>query len=378
MSQPKLSWRRVMAWRAQQHHLHERVPKRRVLEVVSGIGGLHAQLMSSAELSLWTRLEGLKRDDVQKWLWRDRRLVKTWAMRGTLHLLSSKEYQLWQAGLGTYTHYLKPAWFKAFGVTQKELEGIVAAISKALDGRTLTRDHLAERVGKITKNKEFGEKLRGSWGALLKPASFQGHLCFGPNQGRNVSFARPDQWLGLKRSAAIDPDAALAEITRRFLTAYGPATREDFARWWSVSPAAGARLIEGLGDEVAETSLDGAKYWALSENHHEMLAAEPTKSVRLLPAFDPYVIGSTRQTTKLMTGDFKARVHRPQGWVSPVVLVDGGIAGVWRHEKKGNRLIVEVEPFQRVPRWVTKGVEQEAERLASYSETTLDLTWQGP
>jgi Winged helix DNA-binding domain len=378
MSRSKLSWRRVMAWRVQQHRLDERVPKRRALQVVAEIGGLHAQLMSSAELSMWTRIEGLKRDDVQKWLWRDRRLVKTWAMRGTLHLLSGKEYQLWQAGLGTYAHYLKPAWFKAFGVTKEELDGIIAAIAKALDGRTLTRDDLAERVGKITKNKEFGEKLRGSWGALLKPASFQGHLCFGPNQGRNVSFARPDQWLELKRSAAVDPDVALAEITRRFLGAYGPATREDFARWWSVSPAAGARLIEGLGDEVAEVSLDGAKYWALSENRDQIAAAEPTKSVRLLPAFDPYVIGSTRQTTKLMTGDFKARVHRPQGWVSPVVLVDGGIAGVWRHEKKGNRLVVEVEPFARLPRWATLSVEQEAERLATFTATTLDLSWQDP
>jgi uncharacterized protein YcaQ len=367
-----------MAWRVQQHRLDERVPKRKVLEVVAGIGGLHAQLMSSAELSLWTRIEGLKRDDVQKWLWRDRRLVKTWAMRGTLHLLSSKEYQLWQAGLGTYAHYLKPAWFKAFGVTKEELEAIIAAIAKALDGRTLTRDDLAERVGKITKNKEFGEKLRGSWGALLKPASFQGHLCFGPNQGRNVTFARPDKWLGLKRSAKADPDVALAEITRRFLAAYGPATRDDFARWWSVSPAAGARLIEGLGDEVAEVSLDGAKYWALSESRDEIAAAETTKSVRLLPAFDPYVIGSTRQTTKLMTGDFKARVHRPQGWVSPVVLVDGAIVGVWRHEKKGSRLIVEVDPFAKLPRWATKAVEREAEQLASFTATTLDLSWQGP
>jgi uncharacterized protein YcaQ len=367
-----------MAWRAQQHRLNERVSKRKALQVVAAIGGLHAQLMSSAELSMWTRIDGLKRDDVQKWLWRDRRLIKTWAMRGTLHLLSSNEYPMWQAGLGTYAHYLKPAWFKAFGVTQKELEGIIAAISGALDGRTLTRDALAERVGKITKNKEFGEKLRGSWGALLKPASFQGHLCFGPNQGRNVSFARPDQWLGLDRSASVDPDAALADITRRFLAAYGPATREDFARWWSVSPAAGARLIQGLGDEVAEISLDGSKYWTLSEHRDEMVSAEPTQSVRLLPAFDPYVIGSTLQSTKLMTGDFKARVHRPQGWVSPVLLVDGGIAGVWKQEKKGSRLIVEIEPFTKPPRWVTKAVEQEAERLASFTATTLDLSWQSP
>jgi Winged helix DNA-binding domain len=375
MSQAKIKWRQVMVWRVQRHHLDERVSKRKALNVVGEIGGLHAQLMSSAELSLWARVDKLKPHDVEKWLWTDRRLVKTWAMRGTLHLLKSDEYPLWQAGLSTYGHYLKPVWFKAFGVRHEELKKLIAAITKALDRRTLTRDELAVRVAKITKSEELADKLRGSWGAMLKPASFQGRLCFGPNEGRNVSFARPDQWLGLRASDAIDPSEALAEITRRFLSAYGPATREDFARWWSVSPAAGGRLIEGLGDEVAPVALDGGKYWALTTTIDEMREASPTRSVRLLPGFDPYVIGSTKHATKLMSGDFKARVHRPQGWVSPVLLVDGRIDGVWRHERKGKRLVVDIEPFARVPKRVEREVEREAESLASFLGTPLELTW---
>ncbi len=375
MSQIKLNWRRVMAWRVQRHHLDERVSKRKVLDVVGEIGGLHAQLMSATELSLWARVDKIKQNDVEKWLWTDRRLVKTWAMRGTLHLLKSVEYQLWQAGLSTYAHYLKPAWFKAFGVTEAELERLIAAITKALDGRTLTRDELVLRVAKITKSDALADKLRGSWGAMLKPASFQGHLCFGPNKGRNVAFARPDQWLGLNKSDAIEPAVALEEITRRFLSAYGPATREDLARWWAVSPAAGGRLISGLGDEVTPVGLDGSKYWALTETLDELRAASPTKSVRLLPGFDPYIIGSTKHAAKLMTGDFKARVHRPQGWVSPVLLVDGRIDGVWRQERKGKRLVVEIEPFANAPKWVVRGVEQEAESLAAFMGAPLELTW---
>jgi hypothetical protein len=366
-----------MAWRALRHHLDERVSKRKAMDVVGEVGGLHAQLMSSAELSLWARVDKLKRNDVEKWLWKDRRLVKSWAMRGTLHLLRSDEYPLWQAGLGTYEHYLKPAWFKGFGVTRAELDKLIASISRALDGRTLTRDELAARVAKITKSDALAEKLRESWGAMLKPASFQGHLCFGPNKGRNVTFARPDQWLGLRESDAIDPTRALEEITRRFLSAYGPATREDFARWWSVSPATAGRLISGLGGEVAPAGLDGGKYWALTESLDEIRAASPTRSVRLLPGFDPYVIGSTIHASKLMTGDFKARVHRPQGWVSPVLLVDGRIDGVWRHDRKGKRLVVDIEPFARVPKWVVRGAELEAESLASFMNAPLELKWLG-
>jgi hypothetical protein len=209
---------------------------------------------------------------------------------------------------------------------------------------------------------------------MLKPAAFQGRLCFGPNKGRNVSFARPDQWLGHGNSE-VDPAAALEDITRRFLSVYGPATREDFARWWAVSPAAAGRLISGLGDEVTPVALDGGDYWALSETVSDVAEASPTKSVRLLPGFDPYIIGSTRHAAKLMVGDYKARVHRPQGWVSPVLLVGGRIDGVWRHERKGKRVVVEIEPFGAVPKRVKHEAEQEAESLAAFLGGSLELAW---
>jgi hypothetical protein len=76
-----------MAWRSRRHHLDRRAPREELLGVASRIGGLHAQLMSSAELTLWARVEGLKAEDVASALWPQRTLFKTWAMHGTLHLL---------------------------------------------------------------------------------------------------------------------------------------------------------------------------------------------------------------------------------------------------------------------------------------------------
>lgn len=145
-----------------------------MLDVVAEICGLHAQLMSSAELSLWTRLDGMEPDAVQRALWDDRTLVKTWAMRGTLHLLPSSELPLWQAGLSTYRHYLKPSWSRAFGITRADLDRLIAAISEALDGRMLTREELSEEVARLSGSAELGAKLRESWGAYLKPAAFRG------------------------------------------------------------------------------------------------------------------------------------------------------------------------------------------------------------
>ena len=118
MGSADLTWAQAAAWRARRHALDARVPRERALEVVSGICGLHAQVMSSAELSLWARVEDLERDAVAKALWEDRTLVKQWAMRGTLHLLPADELGLWLGALATYAHWLKPCWFKAFNTSR--------------------------------------------------------------------------------------------------------------------------------------------------------------------------------------------------------------------------------------------------------------------
>src|SRR5437660_2179530 len=114
----KLTWPRAAAWRMRRHHLEHRAPAGSMLAVASRLCGLHAQVMSSAELTVWARVEDLDRRAVQRALWEDRTLVKTWAMRGTLHLLPDGELPLWHAALSTRRLYYKPEiWQKYFVVT---------------------------------------------------------------------------------------------------------------------------------------------------------------------------------------------------------------------------------------------------------------------
>jgi Winged helix DNA-binding domain len=370
----KLDWAQVMAWRAAHHHLDERVPAKAMLEVVADIAGLHAQVMSSAELTLAARMEGLEPGDVGRALWEERSLVKTWAMRGTLHLLPAAEFPLWQAALSTRRNWEAGAWQRAF-LPRQELERLNDAVAQALDGRPLTREELAARVGELTGSEALGDKLRESWGALLKPAAALGRLCFAPSQGQQVRFTRPDTWLG--GWADHDPEEALAQVTRRFLAASGPVTREDFARWWGIpSPARGGRLLERLGEEVARVEVEGSAAYALAADLPGLAGARGTRTVRLLPAFDQYVITATLQAEHLMPGPFKAHVYRPQGWLSPVLLVGGRMDGTWRQEAKGRRLLVTIEPFAGPPpAWARRAAEAEAERLAAFTGGQLELRW---
>jgi len=211
-----LSWDSVLAWRLERQHLAERAPRAAALDVVADIAGLHAQVASCAELTLWARVDGLEPGAVSELLWEERALVKTWAMRGTLHLLVAAE-----------------------------LPRYVAALSR------------------------------------LRP-------------------------------------------------------RHHVPVW---------------------------------------LRAQPGRVVRLLGGFDHYVVAAPRDAEAVLAADRRDCVYRPQGWLSPVLLVDGRMAGVWSHDVGGGRLAVTVEPFGRRTAAVKAGVEAEAERLADFLGGELSLTW---
>ena len=371
----ELTWQHVASWRAQRHHLDARVPRAETLALVAEQGGLHAQVMSSAELSLWARVDELEAGGVAAALWDDRTLVKTWAMRATLHLLPASEYGLWQAAIGRFSHYLAPAWLRAFGVTAEELETLLAAVAEAVRGQVLSRSQLAAAVTKETGSAELGDKLLNSWGALLKPAAFRGLLCFGPGEGQTVGFTSPETWLPAP-GPRVDPEEAALVVTRRYLATYGPATRDDYSHWWGgTTPAKAGRLIAALGDEVVTVTVEGEPAFVLREHAAGLGAVEPVASVRLLPAFDQYVIEASSRRGHLLAGPFRDRVYRPQGWLSPVLVVDGVICGVWKSARKAKRVVVEIEPLVPIGAPVRAAAEDEAERLAAFLGGALDLSW---
>jgi Winged helix DNA-binding domain len=379
----KLSWPRVAAWRLRRQHLDQRARTGSMLAVTSRLCGLHAQVMSCAELGAWARVEGLKRGAVQRALWEEHTLVKTWAMRGTLHLLPADELRLWHAALGTNRRYLRPVlWKKHFGLTLEELDALTEAIGAALHGCVLTREELAQAVARVTGSAKLGARLAsGSWGTILKPAAFTGRLCFAPSVGQRVRFTHPSTWLAEVRRkgdvCGLDSESAQSAVARRYLTVYGPATYHDLARWWGGGGVANARKwLTGLGENVCTVELDGMQAWMLAADAREASELPPSRLVRLLPGFDQYVVAASRHAEQLLpTGDLRSRVYRPQGWLSPVLLVNGMMHGIWRHDAKGSRVEVVIEPFVQLPGWARRAAGEEAERLAEFLGGTLSLAW---
>jgi hypothetical protein len=196
----------------------------------------------------------------------------------------------------------------------------------------LNREQLAERVH---------PGLARGYGDLLKPLAFRGELIYADD----TRFTLPEPFTPLPA------EEAASEVARRYLTRYGPATREDLARWFgSPSPAAAGRWIKAL--DVVETPFG----WALDSDADAIEAAAPAGIVRLLPAFDQYVVAAPRDTRATPAPE---RIYRKGGWFSPVLLVDGVMAGVWSREGD----VVTIEPFAKVSADVRSAADEEASRL---------------
>jgi hypothetical protein len=228
-------------------------------------------------------------------------------------------------------------------------------------------------VEKKVRSKTLGETLRSGWGSFLKPASFQGKLCYGPSQGQNVTFIAPEEWLGRKLEIP-DPDDALREVCRKFASLNGPISREELSRWWyALSPAQAGKVLGSLEDLVP-VDVEGQIRYLAKKDVDGALKVDARKEVHLLPAFDQYVVMSPRDPAVLDPKQ-KAKVFRKSAWLSPVLLVDGRIEGVWWWERKGKRVSISFEPFTKQPAWVKKAVLSEAERLAAFVGGELETTW---
>jgi hypothetical protein len=380
-----LTWDQVVRFRSARHFLTQRLSSSplpqgeglgvRVLQAVSALGGIQAQVASVAELALWARIDGLKSGEIDDLMLSQKSLVKTWAMRGALHLLTADELPLYVAAMrATRNAYRKLSWLKSFDTNLEEIEAIIAAVHTVLDGQTLTREDLAEGIVKVAKAPRQRDRLRSGWGEFLKLASYHGHLIFGPSQGKNVTFVRPDQWL--QNWHDIEPDAAMRTIARRYFAAYGPSPHDEFLQWWSLQGGEGRHFLKLLGDELVEVDVEGWKGWMLADDVQAVQNVSDESFVRLLPNSDNYTSIGYHERGLLLDEKFLPRIYRKADWISPVVLVDGRIGGIWKYEQKRGKLLVSVEPFAPLSSSVQTHLEAEVTRLGEFLSAPADLTYQ--
>ncbi|GAA2561820.1 winged helix DNA-binding domain-containing protein [Winogradskya consettensis] len=307
------------------------------IAVARRLSGVHAQVAASAQAAVALRTATA---DLDRALYQDRTLVRTWAARGTLHLLPAEDLPTWVAAMSTRTRETTGSWLKYHGVTASQMTDIIAATPDVLGAEPLTREELATAIIETTGHDDLREPLTQGFGAILKPLAFRGLLCSGPPRGRNVTFVAPRAWLG--DWEPVPTDEAVDRLALAYLDTYGPAGADEFARWFDLKPPLAKKSFARL-----ELTADG-----LPADAEMPLGGE---TVHLLPAFDPYVVASTRQLDQMSSGP-KSAVSRPQGWISPTLVVNGRIEGVWE-ERDGRPVIT---AFGRLPATVRRALPEGA------------------
>jgi hypothetical protein len=302
-------------------------------EVVAWLGAVQAQDFAGAKWSLGLRLPEATEATIDQAL-RDRSIVRTWPMRGTLHFVAAADVR-WLLPLLAPRMVARAAGrYRQLGLDEATFGRSAEVLSRALQGqRLLARPDLYALL------EANGISTAGQRGIhIIGYLAQTGHICEGPRAGAQPCFALLDEWV--PPGAPLAREEALARLAQRYFTSHGPATVQDFA-WWTGLPVGDARLALQLAQgALTSIPIEDNTYWLSPE----MPAKLPSPQADLLPGFDEFMLGYTNRSAAL------APRHRPlltptNGVFSATLVVDGQVVGIWRRTLRKQGVAIELLPF---------------------------------
>lgn len=361
----------ALSFRLDRQHLTN--PAADALVAARTLIGAQAQVHSAAILQLRARsVVGAAEADIDRALYQDRTLVKLWAQRSTLHLMPADDLPMI---LGLRREHVPgyQNWYAKEGLSPEQVDRLVAAVVTALEQGAHSRMDLSRRLVP-----ELGEwarpMLEHSWGGIIKLACALGHVCHGPAEkgdgegAREALFVHLAQWLG--RSLEIpDGRMAMADLARRYLAVYGPATPADFKKFVGFYAGPAQQAFADLGSEIVPVTLGGKTAYVLERDLPALMGAQPAEGqMAVLGLFDPYLLAHT-DTGQYLEDRFRPAVYRVAGWISPVILRQGRVIATWTHKRiagpkgKGS-WEVQVTPLERVYKKELPAITRGLKRLS--------------
>jgi hypothetical protein len=339
-------------------------------QVLREVGGVQAQDLSAAALSVRARSSGLTAADVEKARQVDRTIVWTWALRGTLHLIDAADYFWMIPLLGPRFIASNRSRYRQLGFDEATLKKGSQAIREALASQgPLTRAEIGSRLEARSIPTE-GQRLPH----LIAHTALLGAICHGPDKEAEPTFTLVQDWIG--PGQPLPPQAALASLARRYLAAFAPAVPRDLAAWSGASLAEAHQAFQQIEAETLQVEAAGQKTWMLKAQLAwlEDLTPEPPIAyvVRLLPWFDTYLMGYARRELVVVPHHWK-RVNASGGILHPALLVDGRVVGVWSKKQRRDTLYLTLEPFEELDPDLRPSLESEAKDIARFLSLKLEL-----
>lgn len=322
---PRFSWPQALAWRLRRQML-DPTGAGSVEDVVHRLGAIQAQSEPAAELSVRTRLERSRPGDVGRAL-ADGRIIKTFAFRGATHLMTPVDAGVYLALRAASRMWELPSWQAYYRLTPQDWPAFRDTVREALADGPLTRAELGAVITATPRFRHLSFVFDGDAVTLLKPLAWQGDLIFGPSRDGHATFQRPDhnpRWSGIP-----DIDEAGMHAVEAYVRTYGPARPDHLQYWLGAGLGAGRRRIHGwiaaMGERLVAIDIDGESAFLLDEDIDDLAGTRPTACVRILPAYDQWLLGPGTADAHIVPSDRREAVSRGAN----VVIVGGRVYGTW-------------------------------------------------
>jgi hypothetical protein len=358
----KVSWPQVLAWRLSRQYL-DPIGTASVEDVVRRLGAVQAQVPASAELAVRLRRADSTAGEVDAAL-AEGRIIRAWGMRGAVHLLTPEDGGAYLALKAAKRQWELPSWQSFYGLAPGDWEPFRQAVREALVDGPMTPSELGAAVTARPAFRHLDFAFARHWHTILKPLFSQGVVCFGAPRGAQPTFQRLEdnpRWAGLP-----EPDEAGRRVVETYLRAYGPATIQHIRYWQTAGERKVRDWLVALGDRRARVDLDGETAYVLVDDLDELGATRPTKVVRLLPGYDPWVMGPGTDDSHVVPPARRALISRQ----APFVIAGGVVSGTWARTDDE----VSISWFSEAGRPPRQGLGEEVDRLATVFGRPLRLT----
>ncbi|MDP9495146.1 MAG: winged helix DNA-binding domain-containing protein [Actinomycetota bacterium] len=319
-----------------------------LVRALERVGGLQTQYAPSAYVALWSRLSGFRRDQLTGAL-TSRRAVQGTLMRSTIHIVSKADYALFAAGVGPTRREWWLRTNRPQGLDRTHYEQAASIVRAELSNGPRQRDELIAALAQAGVPKEawagagiYVEMVRvppsGTW-----------------EQRRADLFGLADDWLG---PTVVSESEGLAHLCRRYLGGFGPATLSNISSWsgvpvTTIRPIVEAMTLRRFRSEQDEELLDLPR--------GPLPDPERRAPVRFLPTWDATLLVHARRTL-ILPEEYRSLVfHTKNPQSVPTFLVDGQVAGTWKHQD--GKIVL--APYAPLPRSVSRELEDEATGLAA-------------
>ncbi len=364
MAVARIEAARLPRLRAGAQLLHRPTAMRDPVDVARAIGGAQAQDVNAGPLTFRSRSRRIRLADVDRARTQERSLLRTWVMRMTIHLIPAEDagwmLPIFEPGIERWSRRR----LEQLGMPARDVEKALRVAKRTLEREApITRPQLRERIAAagVALDQQTGLHIIG-----LSVTS--GLACLGPDRGRTTCLVLREDWLG--EMPPFDSDAALAELARRYLGAFGPATDGDFAYWAGLPLGQVRRGLSSIADELEESDLGPETLLSLRGRRPRLPKAG---QLRMLGAFDTYMLGY-RDRDFALPSEHRAHLKAGGGgWLRPVIVRDGVVIGGWSYRRKGAQVEVELAAPNALGAADRKAIEGEVADIERFEGRPVGL-----